>query len=48
MSDWVARSHLIELLEATAKARGGFESFRIWPRTESSSNAAPAIASPSC
>jgi hypothetical protein len=25
MSDWVSRSHLVELLEATAKARGGFE-----------------------
>jgi hypothetical protein len=25
MSDWVARAHLVELLEATAKARGGFE-----------------------
>ena len=25
MSDWVGRSHLIELLEATAKARGGLE-----------------------
>jgi len=27
LSDWVARSHLVELLEATAKARGGFEPF---------------------
>ncbi|HET7539395.1 MAG TPA: hypothetical protein VFK05_05965 [Polyangiaceae bacterium] len=26
-SDWVARSHLVELLEATARARGGLESF---------------------
>jgi hypothetical protein len=25
MSDWVARSHLLELLEATAKARSGFD-----------------------
>ncbi|HYP75617.1 MAG TPA: hypothetical protein VER12_06680 [Polyangiaceae bacterium] len=25
MSDWVARSHLIELLQATARARGGLE-----------------------
>lgn len=25
MSDWLSRSHLVELLEATAKARGGFE-----------------------
>ena len=25
MSDWVARSHLVELLNATAKARSGFE-----------------------
>ncbi|HKO49644.1 MAG TPA: hypothetical protein VJV79_18070 [Polyangiaceae bacterium] len=27
MSDWVLRSHLVELLEATANARGGLESF---------------------
>ena len=27
MSDWIARSHLVELLEATAAARGGLESF---------------------
>jgi hypothetical protein len=27
LSDWIERSHLIELLEATATARGGFESF---------------------
>ena len=27
MSDWVLRSHLVELLHATAKARGGLESF---------------------
>ena len=27
MSDWVSRTHLVELLDATAKARGGFETF---------------------